>query len=164
MKKIFLLNLLLSLAQFSYSQESKSTDTLENYLIKNNLLLKEISIHTNLNVEDNKTQIIRLDRKEISNSQSNNTAELLEKTTAIVIQKSQNGGGSPNIRGFEANRILLIVDGVKLNNTIYRSGHLQSILSVDQNIIDNLSVLHGPSSIFYGSGALGGAIVINTIN
>ena len=164
MKKIFLLNLLLSLVQFSYSQESTSTDTLDNYLIKNNLLLKEISIHTTLNVEDNKTQIIRLDRKEISNSQSNNTAELLEKTTAIVIQKSQNGGGSPNIRGFEANRILLVVDGVKLNNTIYRSGHLQSILSVDQNIIDNLSVLHGPSSIFYGSGALGGAIVINTIN
>ena len=164
MKKIFLLNLLLSLVQFSYSQESTSTDTIDNYLIKNNLLLKEISIHTNLNVEDNKTQIIRLDRKEISNSQSNNTAELLEKTTAIVIQKSQNGGGSPNIRGFEANRILLVVDGVKLNNTIYRSGHLQSILSVDQNIIDNLSVLHGPSSIFYGSGALGGAIVINTIN
>ena len=151
-------------SQIGYSQEKNNNDTLENYLIKNHLLLEEITIHTTLNVEDNKTQIIRLDRKEISKSLSSNTAELLEKSTAIVIQKSQNGGGSPNIRGFEANRILLIVDGVKLNNTIYRSGHLQNILSIDQNIIDNLSVLHGPSSIFYGSGALGGAIVINTIN
>ena len=151
------------ISQIGYSQE-KNNDTLENYLIKNHLLLEEITIHTTLNIEDNKTQIIRLDRKEISKSLSSNTAELLEKSTAIVIQKSQNGGGSPNIRGFEANRILLIVDGVKLNNTIYRSGHLQNILSIDQNIIDNLSVLHGPSSIFYGSGALGGAIVINTIN
>ena len=164
MKKILLITFLLSLVQTTYSQEQNSIDTLDNYLIKNNLLLKEITIHTTLNVEDNKTQIIRLNRKEISKSLSSNTAELLEKSTAIVIQKSQNGGGSPNIRGFEANRILLIVDGVKLNNTIYRSGHLQNILSIDQNIIDNLSVLHGPSSIFYGSGALGGAIVINTIN
>ena len=164
MKKLFLILSLLMVSQIGYSQEKNNNDTLENYLIKNHLLLEEITIHTTLNVEDNKTQIIRLDRKEISKSLSSNTAELLEKSTAIVIQKSQNGGGSPNIRGFEANRILLIVDGVKLNNTIYRSGHLQNILSIDQNIIDNLSVLHGPSSIFYGSGALGGAIVINTIN
>ena len=92
-----------------------------------------------------------------------NPSQLIEKTTPITIQRSQAGGGSHNIRGFEANRILLIIDGVKLNNTIYRSGHLQSILSIDPFIIDNLSVLHGPASVFYGSGALGGAIVIKDI-
>ncbi|MBT4477862.1 MAG: Plug domain-containing protein, partial [Flavobacteriales bacterium] len=106
-----------------------------------NLLLNEISIHTTLNIEDNKTQIIRLNQKEITSSLSKNPAELLEKSTAISVQKSQNGGGSPNIRGFEANRILLVLDGVKLNNTIYRRGHLQNILSIDPFILENISIL-----------------------
>ena len=69
-----------------------------------------------------------------------------------------------NVRGFEANRILLVVDGVKLNNTIYRSGYLQNILSVDPYVLENISVLHGPSSVFYGSGSLGGPYILNTIN
>jgi len=138
----------------------------DNLIILNpgNFIIEEISIHSNLNPETNKTQVIKLNQKEILSSLSKNTAEILEKSTNITIQKSQSGGGSPNIRGFEANRILLVVDGIKLNNTIYRSGHLQNILTIDPYIIENLSVLHGPSSIFYGSGALGGAIVINTIN
>ena len=140
---------------------AKSQDTT---FINSNLILEEITIHSTIDIEDNKTQIIRLNQKEITKSLSKNTADLLEKSTSISIQKSQNGGGSPNIRGFEANRILLVVDGVKLNNTIYRSGHLQNILSVDQNSLESLSVLHGPSSVFYGSGALGGAIILNTIN
>ena len=146
------------------SQENQTTDTSEIDLTKMNLLLNEISIHTTLNIEDNKTQIIRLNQKEITSSLSKNPAELLEKSTAISVQKSQNGGGSPNIRGFEANRILLVLDGVKLNNTIYRSGHLQNILSIDPFILENISILHGPSTVFYGSGALGGSIVLNTIN
>ena len=146
------------------SQENQTTDTSEIDLTKMNLLLNEISIHTTLNIEDNKTQIIRLNQKEITSSLSKNPAELLEKSTAISVQKSQNGGGSPNIRGFEANRILLVLDGVKLNNTIYRSGHLQNILSIDPFILENISILHGPSTVFYGSGALGGSIILNTIN
>ena len=75
--------------------------------------------------------IIKLNQKKISQSLSKNSSEILEKLTPISVQKSQSGGGSPNIRGFEANRILLIVDGIKLNNAIYRSGHLQNIQSVD---------------------------------
>ena len=156
MKKILLILIIFYTGKMH--SQNINFDTIES------LLLQEIIIHSSLNTEDNKTQIIRINQKKISNSLSKNTAELLEKATSISIQKSQNGGGSPNIRGFEANRILLVQDDVKMNNTIYRSGHLQNILSIDKNIIENLSVLHGPSSIFYGSGALGGAIIINTIN
>lgn len=140
--------------------------------IKNNIIIlksnpvkiREVSVHSSLKMEENKTQVIRLNKSEIQESLSKNPAELLEKSVGVNVQKSQNGGGSPNIRGFEANRILLVVDGVKLNNTIYRSGHLQNILSIDPYILENVSVLHGPSSVFYGSGALGGSIVFNTLN
>ena len=164
MRLVLLLVFLLYFIPPANSQENQTTDTSEIDLTKMNLLLNEISIHTTLNIEDNKTQIIRLNQKEITSSLSKNPAELLEKSTAISVQKSQNGGGSPNIRGFEANRILLVLDGVKLNNTIYRSGHLQNILSIDPFILENISILHGPSTVFYGSGALGGSIVLNTIN
>ena len=114
----------------------------DNLIILNpgNFIIEEISIHSNLNPETNKTQVIKLNQKEILSSLSKNTAEILEKSTNITIQKSQSGGGSPNIRGFEANRILLVVDGIKLNNTIYRSGHLQNILTIDPYIIENLSM------------------------
>jgi len=163
MKKIFLVYFNLCLITNANSQEKELTDTSFIDLTKRNFILKEVSIHSTLNREDNKTQIIRLKQKDISMSLAKNPAELLEKSTSINIQKSQNGGGSPNIRGFEANRILLVVDGVKLNNTIYRSGHLQNILSVDPFILESVSVLHGPSTVFYGSGALGGSIILNTI-
>ena len=126
--------------------------------------INEVSIRSSIDIENNKTQIIKLNQKKISQSLSKNSSEILEKLTPISVQKSQSGGGSPNIRGFEANRILLIVDGIKLNNAIYRSGHLQNIQSVDYNIIEGMSILHGPSSIFYGSGAIGGGIVIKTID
>ena len=86
------------------------------------------------------------------------TAELLQNTGAVFVQKSQLGGGSPVIRGFEASRILLVVDGVRMNNAIYRAGHLQDIITVDQSMLDRVEVVSGPNSVAYGSDALGGTI------
>ncbi len=56
-------------------------------------------------------------------------AEVLLLAPSVRVQKSQGGGGSPVIRGFEANRILLVVDGVRMNNGIFRSGHLQNAIT-----------------------------------
>ena len=80
----------------------------------------------------------------------------------VEVQKSQFGGGSPNIRGFEANKILLTLDGVRLNNAIYRSGHLQNIISIDESVLEDVAVIFGPSSVLYGSDALGGTIHMKT--
>jgi len=85
-------------------------------------------------------------------------AEILEGTGNISIQKSQGGGGSPILRGFEANKILLVVDGVRLNNAIYRNGHLQNAITIDHSILERTEVVFGPTSIMYGSDALGGVI------
>src|SRR6185436_8143439 len=80
----------------------------------------------------------------------------------VFVQKSQLGGGSPVIRGFEANRILLVIDGVRMNNLIYRAGHLQDIVKTDNGSLDRLEILFGPSSTVYGSDALGGVIHLYT--
>jgi len=63
-------------------------------------------------------------------------AEMLELSPGVRIQKSQGGGGSPIIRGFEANRVLIVVDGVRMNNAIYRSGHLQNSITIDPSNIE----------------------------
>ena len=89
-------------------------------------------------------------------------AELLWSTGSVLVQQSQQGGGSPILRGFEANRVLLVVDGVRMNNAIYRSGHLQNAITVDPNILDRTDVLLGPNSILFGSDAMGGVIHYHT--
>ncbi len=100
--------------------------------------------------------------QEIERKDPRTAADMLEKTGNIFVQRSQLGGGSPIIRGFEANRILLVIDGVRMNNAIYRSGHLQNAISVDANILEETEVIYGPGSLVYGSDALGGVIHFKT--
>lgn len=85
-------------------------------------------------------------------------ANLLLLSPGIRLQESQAGGGSPVLRGFEANRVLLVVDGIRMNNGIYRSGHLQNAITVDPLSIDRVEVIFGSSAVGYGSDALGGVI------
>ena len=102
--------------------------------------------------------------KNISQQESiqKSIGSVLQNTSSVNIQKSQAGGGSPNFRGLEASRLLLVIDGVSLNNTIYRSGHVQSSSSINPFFIESISVTTGPSSISFGDGALGSALVFNT--
>ena len=98
----------------------------------------------------------------ILNTQSAQASDLLKKAIGISVQNSQNGGGSPNLRGMEANRLLIIVDGIPLNNTIFRGGHLQSASIINPTFLQGAEVLFGPASVAYGNGAMGGAILFNT--
>jgi len=103
-----------------------------------------------------------MDAAAIQNAAASNTAGLLEASGAVTVQRSQLGGGSPVIRGFEASRILLMVDGIRLNNAIYRTGHLQNILTVDHQSLERVEILFGPASTIYGSDALGGVVSMYT--
>lgn len=96
--------------------------------------------------------------------QQANTADILTASGQVFVQKSQLGGGSPVIRGFEASRVLLMVDGVRMNSAIFRAGHLQNIITVDNMILDRVEILYGPSSTMYGSDALGGVVNMFTKN
>ena len=91
-------------------------------------------------------------------NQQANTGDILLQSGQVFVQKSQSGGGSPVIRGFEASRVLLMVDGVRLNNAIFRGGHLQNIITIDNMILDRVEIIYGPSSTLYGSDALGGVV------
>lgn len=90
-------------------------------------------------------------------------ADLLGISGQVFIQKSQLGGGSPMIRGFAANRVLIAVDGVRMNNAIFRSGNLQNVISLDPFAVENTEVVFGPSSVIYGSDAIGGVMNFQTL-
>lgn len=100
----------------------------------------------------------------IKNLNAQTSADLIQNTGQVAMQRSQQGGGSPMIRGFEASRVLMMIDGVRMNNAIYRSGHLQNIITMDNNILERAEVLFGPSSTVYGSDALGGVVHFMTRN
>ncbi len=129
--------------------------------------LSEIVISANKIPEQRRTiaqQIRIVTPSVIRNFNAQNSGDLIQNTGLVALQKSQQGGGSPMLRGFEASRVLLMIDGVRLNNLIYRAGHLQSIITVDNNMLDRAEVLFGPSSTVYGSDALGGVIHFYTRN
>lgn len=90
------------------------------------------------------------------------TADVLHHTGNIFVQKSQMGGGSPIMRGFEANKVLMVVDGIRMNNAIYRGGHLQNVITVDNSLLERAELLFGSGSVIYGSDALGGVLSFYT--
>lgn len=129
--------------------------------------LNEVVVSGN-KFSERKTHIVQkidiVNSKEIARMNAQTTADALMQNGQVFVQKSQAGGGSPVIRGFEASRIQLNIDGIRMNNAIYRTGHLQNILTIDQNALDRIEILSGPASTIHGSDALGGVISLKTLD
>src|ERR1035437_6821476 len=163
-KKIFyILTGLLAVTSVKAQTNTTVTDTIPLRLIN----LNEVIFSANKVEETKKTvaqQVQVLTAQDIANSQAQSTADVLSNTGNVFIQKSQLGGGDIDIRGFGANQNVFVIDGVRMNNLIYRAGHLQDIIKTDNNILDRIEILFGPSSTVYGSDALGGAILLYTKN
>ncbi|AZQ65134.1 TonB-dependent receptor [Flammeovirga pectinis] len=109
-------------------------------------------------------QIVNIQPSEIAFNLPQTAADIIANTGEVFVQKSQMGGGSPMIRGFAANQVLLVIDGIRMNNAIYRGGNLQNILAIDPNSIESAEVIFGPGSVMYGSDALGGVMDFHTKN
>ena len=103
-----------------------------------------------------------ISQKEIHLTDSKTTVDALMMSGNVFIQKTQFGGGSPVLRGFEANRVLLVLDGIRMNNAIYRNGHLQNSITVDNFALKRMEIIFGPGSLTYGSDAIGGVIHFKT--
>ena len=155
MRKIALLSALLYISVCAVAQ----VDTLDE---KN---MDEAVVYSNKFAEKKKNLAQKIDvvsQKTIARFNSQNTGDLLISTGNVFVQKSQQGGSSPVIRGFEASRVLLVVDGIRMNNAIYRGGHLQNAITVDQNMLERVEVIYGPASTMYGSDGLGGVLHFRT--
>ena len=141
--------------------KSKLPSTNAVYLTENVIKLDEFVITGN-RVEEKRSdlpyKIEVIQAKDISFQNPQTAVTMLEQTGQVFAQTSQMGGGSPVLRGFEANKVLLVVDGIRMNNAIYRAGHLQNAITVDPFGLASTEILYGPGSTIYGSDALGGVI------
>lgn len=108
-----------------------------------------------------KISVLTTKDAQLTNPQT--SADLLGLSGEVFIQKSQQGGGSPMIRGFATNRLLYSIDGVRMNTAIFRSGNIQNVISIDPFSTEKAEVLFGPGSVIYGSDAIGGVMSFQTL-
>jgi hemoglobin/transferrin/lactoferrin receptor protein len=108
-------------------------------------------------------RIVSISPSQLSLQNPQTAADLLALSGKVYIQKSQQGGGSPMIRGFATNRLLYTVDGVRMNNAIFRGGNIQNVINVDPFAVEGAEVLFGPGSVMYGSDAIGGVMSFQTL-
>lgn len=90
------------------------------------------------------------------------TPEALWDAPGVFVQKTNHGGGAPYLRGLVGNQVLVMVDGIRLNNATFRYGPNQYLATVDPANIDRIEVVRGSGSVLYGSDAMGGVINIIT--
>lgn len=131
------------------------------------IVMEDVVISAN-KWEQNKVEIpqriTEFKAAEIALAEPATAADLLTMNGQVFVQKSQLGGGSPIIRGFSANSVLIVVDGVRMNNAIFRSGNLQNVITLDPNNLQEAEVVFGPGSVIYGSDALGGVMDFHSKN
>lgn len=146
----------------------KKSELTEGVIIKmtEGLILEEVTMvgRTDNKSRDLPGKVESINTKIFQLTNPQTAADALGQHADVYIQKSQMGGGSPVVRGFEANKVLLVLDGVRMNNAIYRSGHLQSAITVDNAMLERLEVLYGPGSLIYGSDAIGGVVHFRSKN
>ncbi|PKV63154.1 TonB-dependent receptor plug domain-containing protein [Pontibacter ramchanderi] len=138
----------------------------ELYLHENNISLRTVVVSATRWQQDAKEvpqRVSTIESKDVQLQQPQTAADMLGQAGEVYIQKSQGGGGSPMIRGFAANRVLLAVDGVRMNTAIFRSGNLQNVISLDPFAIAKTEVLFGPGSVMFGSDAIGGVMNFYTL-
>ncbi|MCK6511118.1 TonB-dependent receptor [Myxococcota bacterium] len=99
-----------------------------------------------------------LDRKRLEEKRPRSVPEALQEEAGIFVQKTSHGAGAPILRGTIGPQVLLVMDGIRLNNATYRSGPNQYLNVIDPWSLQRIEVLRGPASLAYGTQAFGGVI------
>jgi hemoglobin/transferrin/lactoferrin receptor protein len=155
-----------------FETQTVSWETLEKNAFQVQLIPEVISLDIAIvaasrwkqNSQDIAGKIRHLDSEKLILRSPPNMSDWLGSSGEVFVQKSQQGGGSPMIRGFSANRLLYAVDEVRMNTAIFRSGNLQNVISLDPFTLRATEILFGPGSVMYGSDAIGGVMAFETLS
>jgi outer membrane receptor protein involved in Fe transport len=101
-------------------------------------------------------------RQSLEEKQTTQMFEALQNEVGVLMQRTAAGQTSPFIRGLTGQQILLLIDGIRMNNSVYRFGPNQYFNTIDPGMVDHLEVVRGSSSVLWGSDAIGGAINVVT--
>lgn len=103
-----------------------------------------------------------ISKKDIDDYSPRTTPEALTGVNGVFIQKTNHGGGSPFLRGLTGNQTLILIDGIRLNNSTFRYGPNQYLNTIDVFTINKIEVAKGTGSVQYGSDAIGGVMQVFT--
>ena len=126
--------------------------------------LEEITVITRVPKDTFRTpnSVSVIDRAQIERINAPTTPRILRETVGVWAQQTTAGQGSPLLRGLTGYQVFLSIDGIRLNNSTFRSGPNQYLASVSPDSLDRIEVLRGSGSMLYGSGAMGGVISMFT--
>jgi outer membrane receptor protein involved in Fe transport len=105
---------------------------------------------------------IVLEAEDLERTGERSLPRAIAKASGLFVQETNLGGGAPILRGLIGNQVLIVIDGVRLNDSTTREGPNQSLNSIDPLTVERVEIVRGPSSVLYGSDALGGTIRITT--
>lgn len=108
--------------------------------------------------------ITTINQNQILDKSARTIPEILMGESGVWVQKTNHGGGSAFVRGLTGNQVLLLIDGIRLNNTTYRYGPNQYLNTIDPLTLQQIEVVRGAGSVQYGSDAIGGAVHLLTQN
>jgi hemoglobin/transferrin/lactoferrin receptor protein len=124
-------------------------------------MLNEIVITANRSSQEvfhTASSVSVLNKKDLKNNSSRTAPEAFIGINGVFVQKTNHGGGSAFVRGLTGNQTLILIDGIRLNNSTFRYGPNQYLNTIDPFFIEKIEVLRGGGSVQYGSDALGGTI------
>ncbi len=150
----------------SYNPGKNNTNILI-YLVQSPVMLNAIEVSVTKNQLPSFSQsasISYLSEEKIRENVSRSMAEAMTTTAGVWVQKTNHGGGSPFVRGLTGNYTLLLIDGIRLNNSTFRYGPNQYFNTIAPFSVNAVEVLRGAGSTLYGSDAIGGTINVNTIS
>ncbi len=102
-------------------------------------------------------------RADLERRQPRSTPEALRYEAGVYVQQTSSAQGSPYVRGLTGQQTLLVFDGIRLNNSLFRYGPNQYLFTVDPATVDSIDVTRGSASVLWGSDALGGVVAINPV-
>ena len=152
-KYYFLLSLIFSI-NVSAQKEDSSFINLDSAIVTSR----------SIKILDTKNPLVisSIKNQQIIEKGARTTPEALMGVSGVFIQKTNHGGGSAFMRGLTGNQTLIVLDGIRLNNAIYRYGPNQYLNTIDMFTVDKIDVLKGVGAVEYGSDAMGGVIHVKT--
>lgn len=116
-----------------------------------------------VNPKETGTSVTVITGEEIEKSGAQDTAEVLRQVPGLTVVRSSRLGGqsSVGVRGLHQKHVLILLDGVELNDPS-DSDRAFDMAHLATNNIERIEIYRGPASLRYGSDAAGGVINIIT--